>query len=129
MIRLEDSRDLALKDIIPNVIPFVPAPKKLLYSVPKLDLLSELNFSFSISDNPARNNVLIWQPGPINPGSTIDSHDQPINILLEHAEKNITITWHITDSNLTRPLTGNINQETMTVKDLHNLYEQALRES
>ena len=127
VIRLEDSRDLALKDILPNVIPFVPAPPKPLHGFPTPDFLSELKFSFSISDNPARNNVLIWKPGSINPGSTIDSHDQPINILLEHTEKNITITWCITDSNLTRPLTGNINQETVTVKDLHNLYEQALK--
>lgn len=85
---------------------------------------SELNSSFSTSADPECNNVLIWEPGLINPGQTVASHNELINILLEHAEKDVTIIWRITDSSLPQPLTGSIIQKTLTVENPRKLYER-----
>jgi hypothetical protein len=118
VIRLDDPSEVETVD----VIPFLPAAEYP-YSI-VMPNWSELNSSFSISDDPARYNVLIWEPGPINPGQTVASHNELINILLEHAEEDVTIIWRITDNSLPQPLTGSISQKTLIVKNPLKLYER-----
>lgn len=119
VIRLDDPSEVETVD----VIPFLPAAEYP-YSI-VMPNWSELNSSFSTSADSECNNVLIWKPGLINPGQTVASHNELINILLEHAEKDVTIIWRITDSSLPQPLTGSISQKTLTVKNPRKLYEQA----
>lgn len=125
VIHLDNPSEVETVDVIPFLpIPVVPAQRPYSYSI-SMPNWSELNSSFSTSADSECNNVLIWEPGLINPGQTVASHNELINILLEHAEKDVTIIWRITDSSLPQPLTGSISQKTLTVKNPRKLYEQA----
>lgn len=65
-------------------------------------------------------NVLVWNPGPVNPGQTITSNDENIGIFLSQDNDNITVLCRITDPNLRHPLEGEIGI-TLDVCNIFNL--------
>ncbi len=54
-------------------------------------------------------NVLVWKPGPVNPGQTITSDDENIGIFLSKENDNKTVLCRVTDPNLRHPLEGEID--------------------
>lgn len=54
-------------------------------------------------------NVLVWNPGPVNPGQVITSNDENIGIFLSKDNDNKTVLYRITDPNLRYPLEGEID--------------------
>ncbi|MBF1650760.1 hypothetical protein [Rothia mucilaginosa] len=54
-------------------------------------------------------NVLVWNPGSVNPGQTITSDDENIGIFLSKDNDNKTVLCRMTDPNLRHPFEGEID--------------------
>lgn len=87
-----------------EVYPFLPVPAD-----PTADyrlFRRERSSNFHKTHEP---NVLVWNPGPVNPGQTITSDDENIGIFLSKDNDNKTVLCRVTDPNLRNSIEGEID--------------------
>lgn len=87
-----------------EVFPFLPIPEN---HIVKYRLFRrESSSNFHKTHEP---NVLVWNPGPVNPGQTITSDDENIGIFLSKDNDDKTVLFRMTDPNLRHPFEGEID--------------------
>lgn len=69
----------------------------------------------------SKSGVIIWEPGPVNPGETVASRGDNIGILVVGNNEASTIRYSITDFNLRRPIVGEIYVDMVEIKNITDL--------
>lgn len=65
--------------------------------------------------------MIKWKPGSINPGEKVTSFEDKVGIFMVGNSGDSAIRYSITDSNLQRPITGEINVDIGELKNISNL--------
>lgn len=112
LLELRDDEELMNSDIFP----FLPRPSGIHAIYNFHPSLFPSNFE-KISDS----GVIKWKPGSINPGEKVTSFEDKVGIFMVGNSGDSAIRYSITDSNLQRPITGEINVDIGELKNISNL--------
>ena len=109
---LRDDGELMNSDIFP----FLPRPSGVYAGYNFHPSLFPTNFE-KISDS----GVIKWKPGSINPGEKVTSFEDKVGIFMVGNNGDPVVRYSITDSNLQRPITGEINVDIGELKNISDL--------
>mgnify|MGYP001736793995 CR=1 FL=1 len=106
-----------------DIFPFLPIPEREYFDFESSrPILSpeepHLSSKFSKGSKPG---VIIWKPGPVNPGEIITSREDNVGILMVGDNDVLAIRYSITDSNLQRPINGEIYANNVELKNITDL--------
>lgn len=119
LVNLDGAEKLMAHDIFP----FLPIPAREYFDfesgrpiLPPEE--PHLSSKFSKGSKPG---VIIWKPGPVNPGEIVTSREDNTGILVVGNNDALVIRYSITDSNLQRPINGEIYADNVELKNITDL--------
>ncbi|WP_314689564.1 RNA-binding domain-containing protein [uncultured Rothia sp.] len=106
-----------------DIFPFLPIPEREYFDFePGRPILPpeepHLSSRFSKGSKPG---VIVWKPGPVNPGEIITSGEDNTGIFMVGNNDTLVIRYSITDSNLQRPINGEIYADKVELKNITDL--------